>query len=241
MGRTVWKPEKPCECESETSTRAYALPSKLSTPVDSRARRAGNRYESGAWHDGCVVQRPMTAEPPRLGTETNLAQLWPRLLKLARRYAGRADAEDLVQEALARALERWESLRPETDLQAWMRPVIRNLAIDQNRKRSRFRGLEEARSPSTSPVSQAPAWTAFDTGDVRRALEHCPQELRMTFELHYWQLLPLESIATRLGVPRATVGTRLFRARAHVRRALERSAPPALREAGARAFEPELF
>ena len=103
-----------------------------------------------------------------------------------------------------------------------MKPVIRNLAIDEGRRKRRFQPLEESRIENPPPPAQAPVWTLLCADDVRRALEQCPDELRTTFELHYWQRLPLDAIASRLNVARATVGTRLFRARAHVRRALER-------------------
>jgi RNA polymerase sigma-70 factor (ECF subfamily) len=157
--------------------------------------------------------------------ESELATLFPTLVKLARRFADRSEADDLVQEACARALERRSSLREGTDLRAWMRPVIRNLAIDAGRKRKKLRPLEEAGVSSSAPApAVAPAWSAFTAQDVRGALLHCPKELRITFELHYWEQLPLDRIASQLGVPRATVGTRLFRARAHVRRELERGA-----------------
>jgi RNA polymerase sigma-70 factor (ECF subfamily) len=166
----------------------------------------------------------MESKQPARETDPDLGSLRPMLVKMARRFADRIDAEDLVQEAFARALERRGALRPGTDFKVWMKPVIRNLAIDEGRKRKRFRPLEEVRAPGVSaPVPAAdPAWTAFDADDVRRALAHCPDELRTTFELHYWQLLPLDAIATQLGVARATIGTRLFRARAYVRRTLER-------------------
>jgi RNA polymerase sigma-70 factor (ECF subfamily) len=103
-----------------------------------------------------------------------------------------------------------------------MRPVLRNLAIDQGRRARRLRPLDEG-SAQTCPVEQEPpCWAALDRSHVERALGQCSPELRTAFELHYWHALPIDEIAGRLGVPRATVGTRLHRARLRIRRVLER-------------------
>jgi RNA polymerase sigma-70 factor (ECF subfamily) len=165
----------------------------------------------------------MGPKPRASDGRQDVASLRPILIRIARRFGDHSDAEDLVQEALARALERSASLLPNTDFRAWMRPVIRNLAIDEVRKRRRFRPLEEALTAAMPGPARVPVWNELDASDVRRALAGCPHELRTTFELHYWEMLPLDTIADRLGVARATVGTRLFRARAYVRRELERS------------------
>lgn len=60
----------------------------------------------------------------------------PGLLRYARtlvRDAGQA--EDLVQETLARALERSESFRGESSLATWLHRILHNLAVDESRKR----------------------------------------------------------------------------------------------------------
>ena len=150
----------------------------------------------------------------------DMGLLRPHLLRAARRMAARSDAEDFVQEAFARALERRHVLRPGTNLGAWLRPVIRNLAIDEGRKRRKHCPLEDGHACAPSAPSATPAWAMFDALDIRRALDDCPEDFRTAFELHYWDKLTLDVIAARLRVPRATVGTRLYRARAHVKRRL---------------------
>jgi len=90
-----------------------------------------------------------------LSLESQIESLRPQLLKAARRFALRHDAEDLVQEAVVRALERRSALQPDTNLRAWMKPVLRNLAIDQGRRARRLRQLDEG-SAQTCPVEQEP-------------------------------------------------------------------------------------
>jgi RNA polymerase sigma-70 factor (ECF subfamily) len=156
-----------------------------------------------------------------LSLESEIESLRPALLKAARRLVLGHDAEDLVQEAVARALERRGVLRADTNLRAWMKPVMRNLAIDEGRRARRLRPLEESAAPRAVAEEQVPCWAELDRSHIERALDGCSPELKTAFELHYWHALPLDAIAHKLGVPRATVGTRLHRARAQVRRALE--------------------
>ncbi|MFI5308519.1 MAG: RNA polymerase sigma factor [Polyangiales bacterium] len=158
-----------------------------------------------------------------LSLESEIESLRPALLKAARRLVLSHDAEDLVQEAVARALERRSVLRADTNLRAWMKPVMRNLAIDEGRRMRRLRPLEDVAATGGAPEEHVPCWAAFDRSHIERALDGCSPELKTTFELHYWQALSLDAIAHKLGVARATVGTRLYRARAQIRRELERS------------------
>jgi len=160
-----------------------------------------------------------------LDIEATLGAMRPCLLALARGFRAGSDAEDLVQEALARALERRDRFRADSDLRAWMRPVIRNLAIDEARERTRLCSLDREPPQPAPSAPDAPPWAGLDAEHVRRALDGCPSTLREAFELHYWHMLSLDAIASRLGIARSTVGTRLFRARAQLRRALQRDLP----------------
>lgn len=76
-----------------------------------------------------------TVEAP--GVADLLGGELPGLLRYARtlvRDAGQA--EDLVQETLARALERSGSFRGESSLATWLHRILHNLAVDESRKRS---------------------------------------------------------------------------------------------------------
>jgi RNA polymerase sigma factor (sigma-70 family) len=94
--------------------------------------------------------------------EVELAGLLPRLRRFGRVLArDAADADDLVQTALERALKARAQWMPGTQLDSWMLRIMRNCWIDETRSRTR-----RARS-------QAPEEDGLDVGDP--AIAHDPQ------------------------------------------------------------------
>ncbi len=153
------------------------------------------------------------------GDEATLAALRPRLVQIALRYVHSvADAEDLVQEAFARGLDMGTRMRPDSNLKSWMATVIRNLAIDKHRRdrmRSRQEPLLSIVEDEDPPVGEPDSEIAVE--DLSRALELCNADLRTVFELRHFRNLSYGEIARTLEIPRATVGTRLLRARSRLR------------------------
>ena len=79
-----------------------------------------------------VVDAP-AVEPARFAEV--FCEYAPRLRRYARRWLNAADADDVVQETLARALANWERLDHQRDVWPWLSVVARNLAFDQLRRR----------------------------------------------------------------------------------------------------------
>jgi RNA polymerase sigma-70 factor (ECF subfamily) len=166
-----------------------------------------------------------------------IQQLRPVLCHMAVRMTGnRADAEDLVQLALMKALERRGRLRADSNLKAWLRTVMHHQVIDQTRREHRrvpWR-QEMDQLPAQGPVDEPDVdpwasaaggqptvlWESLSSDDVKQALARCPDPLRRPFEMQQFDGRSLSEISVILGVPRATVATRLFRARARLRRLL---------------------
>ena len=118
-----------------------------------------------------------------------------------------AEAEDVVQEALTRAAGRWGRLRDYDVPEIWVRRVAMNLATDGFR-RSRRRLLLAARLlPDPHPPPP------LDGVVIAEALRGLPIAQRKAVVLHYLLDLPVEQVATELGVPVGTVKSRLARAR----------------------------
>jgi RNA polymerase sigma-70 factor (ECF subfamily) len=121
------------------------------------------------------------------------------------------DAEDVVQEALARAAVRWPRLRDYDAPEAWVRRVAMNLASDGFRRARRRLAvavrlrLQADVDPRPQPLEE-PALT-----DALRAL---PLAQRKVVVLHYLLDLPVDLVAAELAVPVGTVKSRLARARA---------------------------
>ncbi len=128
-------------------------------------------------------------------------------------------AEDLAQEAFARASVRWRRLWSYGAPEAWVRRVAFNLAADQRR-----RGLRRARALARlGPPPQLLALDAVPVEvDLARALARLPLRLRQVLVLHYVAELPVEEIAGQLRVPQGTVKSRLARGRAALAKHLDR-------------------
>jgi RNA polymerase sigma-70 factor, ECF subfamily len=128
----------------------------------------------------------------------------------------RNEAEDVAQEAFARALNRWSRLRMYEQPEAWIRRVALRLAIDSRRRAARM-----SRLARLTAVRQAASQAGPDVAagsELSEALAGLPFSQREVVVLHYLVDLPVAQIAADLRLPPSTVKTRL----ASGRRALER-------------------
>jgi RNA polymerase sigma-70 factor (ECF subfamily) len=120
------------------------------------------------------------------------------------------DAEDAVQEAMARASARWARLRDYEVPEAWVRRVAVHLAADMAR-RGRRRLAATARLAATSPTEAVEAPT--DDLELVEALGALSLSQRQVLVLHHLVGMPVAEVATTLRVPVGTVKSRLKRAR----------------------------
>lgn len=123
-----------------------------------------------------------------------------------------SDAQDLVQEAYARALARPRQFLDVADPEAWLRTVAINLARTRFRRRRLFDTLVRtgrvARPPDSVP--------GLDPNRVAlvAALQQLSRPTRETIVLHHLADLSVHEVAETLGVPVGTVKARLSRGRA---------------------------
>jgi RNA polymerase sigma-70 factor (ECF subfamily) len=140
----------------------------------------------------------------------------PAALAFALRLTGDADeAEDFVQEALAKVLKNWRRYRGEAQFSTWMLGIVLNVARDRRRRR-----------PSPEPLT-------FDLADgrprsdeyydarelaqrVRQAIDQLPERQRDVALLCLVERLPPAEVATLLETTAANVHTTLH----HVRKKL---------------------
>jgi RNA polymerase sigma-70 factor (sigma-E family) len=141
----------------------------------------------------------------------------PGLLRLAYVLTGnRADAEDAVQDALSRALPRWEHIRTVGDPDAYVRRMVVNAHTSWWRRfRRRETPVAEAFSPGTT------AGTSVHEHDrVWRACLALPEPQRVAVVLRYYEQLDYAEIAALTGVAEGSVRSRVSRGLAALRTAL---------------------
>ena len=146
----------------------------------------------------------------------------PWLRSLALHLCGRPDdAADLVQDTVERGL-RW-TLPAGSNVRGWLRRVLWNLFIDGYRRQGREEpgaDIEAIPAGDDPPEAQA-RWRTVDDESLRRAVDALETPFRGVYKLHA-EGHDYRAISRQLGVPAATVGTRLHRARKKLRAALQR-------------------
>jgi RNA polymerase sigma-70 factor, ECF subfamily len=118
------------------------------------------------------------------------------------------EAEDVVQEAFARASVRWARLRDYDVPEAWVRRVAMNLAADRLRRARR----QLAALVRLGPASPVPPVQPEDLA-LLEALRALPISQRQVIVLHHLLGMPVEEVAATLTIPTGTVKTRLARGR----------------------------
>ena len=160
-----------------------------------------------------------------------------RLFRIARAILkDDADAEDAVQDGYIDAYRHIDSFRGDSQLGTWLVRIVANQALMRLRKQKRERvvvpferdelGAGRARDVEVEDRKAESPSAATLRAEIRRMLEHRIDELpvafRTVFILREVEEMTVEETAAALGIPAATVRTRLFRARALLREALAR-------------------
>jgi RNA polymerase sigma-70 factor, ECF subfamily len=129
----------------------------------------------------------------------------------------RAEAQDVAQEAFARAWQHWAKIGRYDDPEAWVRRVAWRLMIN------RWRGVRRwlAARSRMGPPADVSVGPSPDRVAVVRALQQLPKHQRQVIALHYLLDMPIQDIAASLGVPAGTVKAQLSRARAALARLLD--------------------
>jgi RNA polymerase sigma-70 factor (ECF subfamily) len=160
----------------------------------------------------------MTASPEPPPNELQLLQQGRALFAIARAVLRDVDgAEDAVQDALMTALRRTGGQHD-----GWLTRIVQNFARrrlrDLVRRRQRHAGLP---TPEPAPATDAVAAQIETHRLVAVAMQQVGEPYRSTLVLRFWHDLPPRAIARRLGIPVATVKSRLQRGLGELRQRLD--------------------
>ena len=150
------------------------------------------------------------------GLRDEIVTLLPRLRRFARALAGQpADADDLVQLVVERALMRLDQYKTGTRLDAWLFAMMRNAWIDEVRSRGR-RGkvfVPEEDGVHVGADGARAMDARLEAMDVHQAMQRLPEEQRSAIALVCIEGLAYREAAEALGVPMGTLTSRLARGR----------------------------
>ncbi len=145
----------------------------------------------------------------------DMIALLPRLRRFALSLTRSGpDADDLLQDACATALQKWEQYDPAQPLDRWLFRVLRNLWISEVRKRKVRLGQGQV------PADEAPELRVEDTAaeklaaqQVRGRVENLPDDLSQPLMLVCAEGYSYREVSDLLGIPIGTVMSRIHRAR----------------------------
>jgi RNA polymerase sigma-70 factor (ECF subfamily) len=155
----------------------------------------------------------MRVTTPAEEVRAQLGPLLPRLRRFARVITRHvADADDLVQVAVEKALARADQWRPGSKLDSWMFGIMKNAWIDEIRSRRR---RERVHAPEEAGIAVGDASAAArDIAlSVEEAMSRLPEDQRMAIALVLVEGLSYKDAAEALGIPIGTLTSRLARGR----------------------------
>lgn len=142
----------------------------------------------------------------------------PQLRRYARALVGHeTSADDLVQDTLERALNKFDLWQPGSNLRAWLFSVMHNVYINQIRDAKPWEPLDEEIEIPVGPRQEE----GLRIRDLGRALQALPLEQREVLLLVGLEGMRYEEVAITLDVPVGTVMSRLSRGRERLRGLLE--------------------
>lgn len=148
--------------------------------------------------------------------EQELLALLPRLRRFARGLArDAADADDLCQAAIERALKSRDQWQAGTRLDSWMYRITRNIWIDNRRSAGR-RGVHADIDDGVMQIaddSHARMEASLELNDVDKAMGKLPDEQREAVMLVLVEGYAYREAAEILEVPVGTLTSRLVRGR----------------------------
>jgi RNA polymerase sigma-70 factor, ECF subfamily len=119
------------------------------------------------------------------------------------------EAEDAVQEAYARAWQRWDSVSRMDDPVSWVRVVAYRIKVSSWRAAVRRTVAHRRHGPPADLPDLSP-----DTVALVAALRRIPEAQRRAIVLYHLAGLTVEQVAAEVGAPAGTVKARLSRGRA---------------------------
>ena len=169
-------------------------------------------------HDAASLEKFETLVTVEAGVDREFEERLRECSSLAIRVAysvvrHRQDAEDVAQEAFARAYTRFAQLRDRDRFRAWLVRMTWRLALDRQRSEKRRLVRETAVAPAAEHTAEDAAIAEERAARLWAAIDVLPEKLRITIVLSAIEGYDTREVARLLDLPEGTVKSRLFQAR----------------------------
>lgn len=127
------------------------------------------------------------------------------------------DAKDLYQETAFRAITNQEKFNPGTNLKAWLFTIMKNIFINNYRKKSKKKTIIDS-TDNLYFINSGSVLISNEAGgnilmkELKRMISSLDDSIKIPFELHY-EGFKYQEIADQLELPLGTVKSRIFFAR----------------------------
>ncbi len=193
---------------------------------------ATTHLQDGSSDGASPIRQELTDQERLARFEAEVLPHLDRLYSAALRYTrDPSDAQDLVQETVAKAFRSFHQYRPGTNLKAWLYRVLHTTYISMYRKAQRrpqeslqeqiddFSFYDEvARSGGRS--AEREVLDSFTADEVKQALADLPETFRLAVYLADVEGFAYKEIAEIMDTPVGTVMSRLHRGRKALQKAL---------------------
>jgi RNA polymerase sigma-70 factor, ECF subfamily len=176
----------------------------------------------------------LTSQPPAEGADEpdvsrQIENEIPFLRRAVRRWhRGQADADDLVQDTLVRALANVHLYEPGSDLRAWLFTIMRNQFLAGAAKANRFVSMLRVFAEADHGAGGDPSEIRLVLRDVAGALQRLPSKQRTAVMLACVEGKSYEEVAEAMGLSVSAVRCHLARGRNRLRTAVEADQPRSL-------------
>ena len=130
-------------------------------------------------------------------------------------------AEDLTQRTFLACSEALSRRTLHTSFRSYLFGIARNQMLMHLRKASRLEGLRHFGNDGDRPSRKTSMSAIFARSEQQQlllqAMVALAPDLQIAMQLYYWDGLTTTEIGEAIGIPASTVGTRLARARDHIR------------------------
>jgi RNA polymerase sigma-70 factor (ECF subfamily) len=204
---------------------------KVSAGRDETANAAGTRpvplHRAPA--GGGFKPKPPADEAYQPDVSRQIENEIPFLRRAVRRWhREQADADDLVQDTLVRALANAHLYEPGSDLRAWLFTIMRNQFLAGAAKANRFISMLRVFAETDHGVGGDPSETRLALRDVAGALRRLPSKQRVAVMLACVEGKSYEEVAEEMGLSVSAVRCHLARGRNRLRTAMEADQPRSL-------------
>ena len=190
------------------------------------------RSELGIRRDMALASAPRSCESVLVASDPNRDSVMQSLLSnhqrfldfLERRTKSRVDAEDVLQSAFAKALEKGKDLRSGESAVAWFYRLLRNALVDRYRS-------DASQGHALESKTDERDHKAAEDAELRGEVCRCVMDLLPTLKVEYAEILrrvdlegePVKDAAKAAGITPNHAGVRLHRARKALLREGQRS------------------